>query len=596
MKTNLRRWPASLLLIISLVFLTAAGSARAQIFYGGVSLAEPTNGASFFAPADVKITAYVPVDPDNGVTVTFYADRHVIGVVSNGVASFAGAASGRDFTFDWTNVAVGPYALQVETMRRFAGSSEWSLTNFITVLPSHYISVDIVQPTNGTTYAGPTNIDLLAGGLDTNGAVAFVEFFDGAQRLGFVTNGAVLDPGPPPGFPPGWKSGDRAYFLDWTNQSIGTHTLIAAIVDTNGETAYSPPLTIIIGSNLPPKVQLTSPPNDAVFYAPINVSIVAYATDPDGLVATVQFFAGTTNLGFGDGFQPPIEVPLTPVPLPLAPAPLPVHLFMLTWTNPPVGSYNLTAVATDELGASSTSSPVAITILPQVTPPPTNLPDVVGIVATDPIAIASTNCWIWRGLANGAGTWTQWISPIAIWHWYTNCGPKDATFTVHRIGAIGSDLSVNYSINGSATNGIDYVALTGSVTIPAGENSAVVTIVPLQNGSNYTRTVALSLDPSTNVPPDYLVGFDSRAEALITDDALLNFPEAALLGNGAFHLSLTGPNGAWFHVDYTTNLIDWIPLCTNQVVNGSIDFVDPNAGASRTRLYRTVPLLAPPPN
>ena len=61
-----------------------------------------------------------------------------------------------------------------------------------------------------------------------------------------------------------------------------------------------------------------------------------------------------------------------------------------------------------------------------------------------------------------------------------------------------------------------------------------------------------------------------------------------------FHLSATGPDGAWFHVDYWTNLVNWTPICANQVIEGSIDFVDPDAPADSMRFYRAVPETGPP--
>jgi hypothetical protein len=40
----------------------------------------------------------------------------------------------------------------------------------------------------------------------------------------------------------------------------------------------------------------------------------------------------------------------------------------------------------------------------------------------------------------------------------------------------------------------------------------------------------------------------------------------------------------------------WTPLRTNQVVNGSIDFLDPDATNSHERMYRAVPMSNPPSN
>jgi succinate dehydrogenase/fumarate reductase flavoprotein subunit len=68
-----------------------------------------------------------------------------------------------------------------------------------------------------------------------------------------------------------------------------------------------------------------------------------------------------------------------------------------------------------------------------------------------------------------------------------------------------------------------------------------------------------------------------------------------LMPGAAFNVSAAGPDGAWFHVEYSTDLIHWTPICTNQVVNGSMDFVDPDAATNPARFYRTVPEAGPPP-
>src|SRR2546428_10958273 len=47
----------------------------------------------------------------------------------------------------------------------------------------------------------------------------------------------------------------------------------------------------------------------------------------------------------------------------------------------------------------------------------------------------------------------------------------------------GSALTVNYSLNGSASNGSDYQQLGNSVTIAAGSKSAIITLTPLDDSS-----------------------------------------------------------------------------------------------------------------
>ncbi len=100
--------------------------------------------------------------------------------------------------------------------------------------------------------------------------------------------------------------------------------------------------------NTPPSVSLTSPANNASFSAPASITIAAAASDADGSVSTVQFFQGTTLLAT-DATAP----------------------FSYSWTGIPAGTYTLTAKATDNEGASTSSSAIMITVgnTPVNTPP-----------------------------------------------------------------------------------------------------------------------------------------------------------------------------------------------------------------------------------
>jgi hypothetical protein len=191
-------------------------------------------------------------------------------------------------------------------------------------------------------------------------------------------------------------------------------------------------------------------------------------------------------------------------------------------------------------------------------------------------------------MTNPTPTWGAWAPNLC--RLFTNCGPKNATFTVHRFGVTNDALTVSYAIGGTATNGMDYVALPGSVTIPAGEHSALITIVPIDDGPpDITSTVILKLAPSTN----YLVGLPGAAAAVILD-GIFPLPGSGLLPGRCFHLNASGPNGAWFRVECTTNLSDWTSICTNQVFNGSIDFIEPDTQSDPVRLYRAVPQTTAP--
>lgn len=454
--------------------------------------------------------------------------------------------------------------------------------------------VAIISPTDGSVFYTPTNIMLIAKATVPVGAITKVEFFSGSTDLGQGSE-VVMDP-------PGVNGvTGPVYVLDWTNPIVGADSLTAVATDNSGVSTVSSAVNISVFQGPPPppvfSVRIVSPPNGAVFYAPVNIPLFAYVTHPtNSYVGGVVFYDGTNVIGPGQ----PVSLP-TPVAAANSSGSVPPfndtnHLFSLVWSNAPVGPHVLTARATigffdNNVLLLLTSPQVDITVFPSP-PPPTNAPPIVNIVATDPVAVEGTNSWCWMGETNSPATWAAW--PSAVCECFTNCGPKPATFTVHRFGETNDDVTVNYDIGGTASNGVDYVALPGYVTVPAGERAAFITVVPVDNDPpEVIKTVILTLDKSTNTPPDYIVGIPPRAAAIIVDRPCPG-PAATALPDKCFRLSTPGPDGAWFSVECSTDMNNWSPMCTNQVVNGRIDFVDPDAPGYTARYYRIVQVTDTP--
>lgn len=89
----------------------------------------------------------------------------------------------------------------------------------------------------------------------------------------------------------------------------------------------------------PPIIAFAAPLTGAAFGVGADVPLTVTASDPDGSVASVEYFAGNTSLG---------EVRLPP--------------FNLVWSNAPAGAHSLTARATDDSGAWTTSAPRPIRV------------------------------------------------------------------------------------------------------------------------------------------------------------------------------------------------------------------------------------------
>jgi uncharacterized protein (DUF1800 family) len=93
-------------------------------------------------------------------------------------------------------------------------------------------------------------------------------------------------------------------------------------------------------------------------------------------------------------------------------------------------------------------------------------------------------------------------------------GNNSAEFTFTRTGPLVSPLTVNYGVSGSATNGIDYPALVGFITIPAFAASTKVAVAPLPDTNvESTETVTLTLAAGTG----YALGNATAGTVSIVD-------------------------------------------------------------------------------
>jgi hypothetical protein len=97
--------------------------------------------------------------------------------------------------------------------------------------------------------------------------------------------------------------------------------------------------------NMPPTVALTDPTADSLYVAGATVTLNATAADSDGTVTQVEFFDGATLVG-ADTNAP----------------------YTVNWNAAP-GPHTLTARATDNSGAQTTSAPVNVNVNAQPRPP-----------------------------------------------------------------------------------------------------------------------------------------------------------------------------------------------------------------------------------
>jgi hypothetical protein len=197
-----------------------------------------------------------------------------------------------------------------------------SFASMVNVRSNSRPTVTLTQPANGATFPTPATVSLAATASDSDGTVTKVEFFNGPNKLGEDTT--------------------APYGFTWSGVTSGSYTLTARATDDLGGTTTSAAATITVGVNAAPSVSITSPTDGAVFPWKPTITVTATAADSDGTVTRVEFSDGTTLLG-QDTSAP----------------------YSFTWRNVPQGNHVLTARATDNTGAVTTSSKVGITVRPK---------------------------------------------------------------------------------------------------------------------------------------------------------------------------------------------------------------------------------------
>jgi hypothetical protein len=146
-------------------------------------------------------------------------------------------------------------------------------------------------------------------------------------------------------FPINLQEGKRYYIEALHKEGAGGDNLAVGWTTPNSEAidvipgSVLSPFTATTPGNQLPTVSITSPANNATFTAPATIMITATASDVDGTVSKVEFFNGTTKLG-EDATAP----------------------YEYSWTGVGAGTYSLTAKATDNANAVTTSAAVSVIV------------------------------------------------------------------------------------------------------------------------------------------------------------------------------------------------------------------------------------------
>jgi hypothetical protein len=284
-----------------------------------VVLTAPTALGTVNADAPIGVAADALADRGSSITkVEFFSNGALIGTATTAPYQIA-----------WSGAPAGKATLTAkatDSTAPAAGSTATSSPITVTVASTNPPpAVSLTAPASGTAYAAPATISLVAAASDANGSVSKVEFFAGTTLLGSGTT--------------------APYTFTWSNVPAGTYALTARATDNGGAVATSAAASISVVANAPPQVALTSPAVGQSFAYGAPIPLAATASDADGSVAKVEFFAGATRLAT-DSSSP----------------------YAFTWSNAAVGTHAITARATDNLGTVTTSAPVSVTVTANALP------------------------------------------------------------------------------------------------------------------------------------------------------------------------------------------------------------------------------------
>jgi hypothetical protein len=162
-------------------------------------------------------------------------------------------------------------------------------------------------------------------------------------------------------------------------------------------------------------------------------------------------------------------------------------------------------------------------------------------------------------------------------------GGTDGGFTFVRTGDTNTWITVNYSVGGTATAGVDYNALSGSVNLAFGESSKTVPVHAIFDGGpphDSPEAVTVNITRGSfyvsGSPSQATVDILETAPAVATTVTVAALPTNAVEGgaDGAFVFTRTGDTAQTITVGYTvggsaTSGTDYDPLGTALIPAGA---------------------------
>jgi len=198
-----------------------------------------------------------------------------------------------------------------------------NVINNVLVVNNQPPVVSISSPTKSTAFIAPATITIDANASDPDGSVTKVEFYNGTTKLGELAS--------------------TPYSFTWKEVPAGVYSITAAATDNKGLRTVSAAVTVVVEQSVTVVNQLPSVSikvqNGKKPKKHDNIVILAEASDPDGSISKVELKSGNVTIAV-----------MTTAP------------YVFTMQNVDTGNYFITATATDNLGANSTSAAIELRV------------------------------------------------------------------------------------------------------------------------------------------------------------------------------------------------------------------------------------------
>lgn len=337
-------------------------------------------------------------------------------------------------------------------------------------------------------------------------------------------------------------------------------------------------------SNTPPTVRVATV--GSIFTAPASVTLTASPADADGWVTKVEFFSGATKLG---------EDTTAP--------------FTCAWSNVGAGIYTVTARATDNQGATTTSPAINVTIN---SPPGTVTTAAATLLETD---VATKGDWIGIYGAEGYAI-AEHATKFPTYGGATLFGKDNFTWSsstsdiraLQKVGATDRIASAWYA---PGSFNIDFNFLDAST------HRVSLYVMDWDNGNRSERievldavnnTVLNTTDVTNFSQGKYLVfGLKGKVRLRVTriagNNAIVQgiFFDAAPRGNGGslkvkgasaqgLQIEVSGMTGEVYNIQSSSDMLAWKNVGQLNLTTSPMTFIDPTTTASQgLRFYRVAP-------